>query len=115
MIAGAALALSGCATSPQLMAPRSDETWPELEPLLAADAGADVLTIRMRTRGCATRADFVFRVDRAKGRAVVAFARRRLEACVGPAGAIDLVFSYDELGLKRGERIVIANPAPPRR
>lgn len=110
MFAGAALALSGCATAPLLVAAAPGETWPELEPLLAVSAGREALTIRVTTKGCASRSDFVFRVDRSRGRAVVAFARRRLETCKGPMGRMDLTFGYDELGLRRGERIVIANP-----
>ncbi len=107
MLAGAASILAGCATTPRLVA---GETWPELEPLLAVSLRRQGVTIRIESRGCADRANMVFRVDRKDGRAVVAFARRRLETCKGPKGWADLTFSYAELGLKRGERIVIANP-----
>jgi hypothetical protein len=113
MLAGAALGLAGCAMTPALMAAAPGETWPELEPLLAAEAGTQALTIRVQSKGCAAKADFVFRVDRKPGHAVVAFARRRLETCKGPGGVADLVFSYEELGLTGGERIVIANPISP--
>jgi hypothetical protein len=113
VLAGAALGLAGCATTPALMTAAPGETWPELEPLLAAEAGPDALTIRVVSKGCAAKADVVFRVDRKAGHAVVAFARRRLETCKGLAGWADLVFSYEELGLTRGERIVIANPITP--
>ncbi|ADG09699.1 hypothetical protein [Caulobacter segnis] len=107
MLAGATFALVGCATTPRLV---SGETWPELEPLLMVSLGRHAVTIRIESRGCADRANMVFRVDRQDGRAVVAFARRRLETCKGPRGWADMTFSYEELGLKRGERIVIANP-----
>lgn len=110
MLAGAALTLAGCATTPVLVTAGAGETWPELEPLLAASLGDEALTIRVASRGCAAKADFVFRVDRQAGRVVIAFARRRLETCKGPAGGAELAFSYDELGLRRGERVVIANP-----
>lgn len=113
MLAGAALGLAGCATTPALRAAGPGEIFPELEPLLAAEAGADALTIRVRSKGCAARADFVFRVDHRDGHAAVAFARRRLETCKGPTSTATLRFGYDELGLKRGERIVIANPITP--
>jgi uncharacterized lipoprotein YajG len=113
VLAGAALVLAGCATPPALMAAAPGESWPELEPLLAVNAGNDVLRIRVKSKGCAAKADFVFRVDRRDGHAVVAFARRRLETCKGPAASADLTFSYSELGLTSGERIVIANPVTP--
>lgn len=111
MIAGAALVLTGCATAPGLVAAAPDGTWPELEPLLGVDASSDGLTIQVASKGCAAKADFVFRVDRRGDHAVVAFARRRLETCKGPTTVATLTFGYAELGLGSGERIVIANPA----
>ena len=116
VFAGAALGLAGCATTrPFLLPAAPDETWPELEPLGIVETAADALTVRVRSRGCAAKADFVFRVDRQGGHAVIAFARRRLETCKGPMGTADLRFSYEELGLAAGERVVIANPqlSPP--
>ncbi len=107
MLVGAALVLTGCET---MSRPVPGETWPELEPLLAVSLGRRAVTIRIESRGCAKRSDIVFRVDRREGRAVVAFARRRLETCKGPTGVAEMTFSYEELGLMRGERVVIANP-----
>jgi len=109
VFAGAALTLAGCATTPTLLAAAPGEAFPELEPLLGATAGPDALTIRVTSKGCAAKADFVFRVDRKAGHAVVAFARRRLETCKGLTGAAVLGFTYDELGLTHADRIVIAN------
>lgn len=112
VLAGTALTLAGCATTPALLVAAPGEIFPELEPLLAAKTGPRVLTIRVASKGCTAKADFVFRVDRKAGHAVVAFARRRLETCRGPTGAAELRFSYDELGLTHADRIVIANPVP---
>jgi hypothetical protein len=104
---GAGLVLASCATTPSL---NSGESWPELEPV-GISAGRDGLTLRVASAGCAAKADFVFRLDRTDGKTVIAFARRRLETCrFGEAGTVDLAFNYDELGLKRGERFVVANP-----
>lgn len=110
VLAGAALGLAGCATAPLLTAAAPGESFPELEPLLAVEARPDALVIRVPSKGCVTRADFLFHVDRQRGRAVVAFARRRLETCRGPAGAAELRFGYGELDLTPADRIVIANP-----
>jgi len=67
--------------------------------------------VRLASRGCTVKADVVFRLDHAGGGTVLAFARRRLETCrFGDVSAVDLVFSYEELGLKRGERFAVANP-----
>lgn len=109
LLAGAAMALAGCATTPALTL-AGDDRYPELEPLISVTPGCDALTVRVRSQGCASKADFVFRVDRDRSRAVVAFARRRLETCRGPKGEAALKFSYAELGLSRRDRIIIANP-----
>ncbi len=110
VVAAAAVVLAGCATTPTLVAASQGETWPELETLLSVEAKGEVVTIRVRSQGCAAKADFVFRVDRWDDHVVVAFARRRLETCRGPATTAEIAFDYAELGLKAGERIVIANP-----
>ena len=109
MLAGAAVSLAACATAPRLIL-TGDDRYPELEPLLSVDAGAKTLMIRVRSQGCASKADFVFRVERDRGRAVVAFARRRLETCRGERGEATLSFSYAELGVSARDRIVVANP-----
>lgn len=112
LLAGAAVSLAACATAPRLIL-AGDDRYPELEPLLSVDARAHTLTIRVRSQGCVTKADFVFRVDREVARAVVAFARRRLETCRGDRGEATLSFSYAELGLSARDRIVVANPIAP--
>lgn len=108
VLAGAALALSGCATAPVL---KSGETLLELEPLLSVSADAGGVTIKVASRGCARREDFVFRVEPRGRDMAVAFARRRLEVCRSPAvQPMALRFSYDELGVKAGQGVVILNP-----
>jgi hypothetical protein len=109
LVSSLALIAAGCATRPSLMT--SDQSWPELE-AVGVTAAREGLTVRLASRGCTVRADIVFRVDRSGGGTVLAFARRRLETCrFGEAGVVDLVFSYDELGLRRGERFEVANPS----
>lgn len=112
VLAGSAVVVAGCVTTtrPVLLPAAPGEAWAELEPLLLVEAGLDALTIGVRSRGCAAKADFVFRVDRRNGHAVVAFARRRVETCKGALGQASLRFGYDELGLQPGEAVVIANP-----
>ncbi len=109
LVSGLALSAAGCATRPSLLV--SDETWPELEPL-GVTAGREGLSLRLASKGCTVKADIVFRVDRVAGGTVLAFARRRVETCrSGEAGTVDLAFSYEALGLRRGERFKVANPS----
>jgi hypothetical protein len=108
LASGLALIAAGCATRPSLLT--SDQTWPELEPVrVTAERGG--LTVRLASTGCIVKADIVVHIDRTQALAMLAFARRRLETCrFGEEGAVDLVFSYEALGLRRGERFAVANP-----
>lgn len=107
-LAGAALALSGCATAPML---KPGETLPELERLLAVVADADGVTITVASRGCTRREDFVFRGEPRGRDLAVAFARRRLDVCRIPdAAPVALRFSRAELGLRPSQSLVILNP-----
>lgn len=111
VLAGAAVALSGCATAPRL---KAGETLPELEPLLAASADGWGLTITVASRGCTRREDFVFRVESRGHELAVAFARRRLDVCRVPGAApVALRFDYAELGVKPGQDVIILNPRRP--
>jgi hypothetical protein len=83
----------------------------ELEPLYAARAGRDALTIRVSSNGCTTKDDFAFYVER-KGEAVtLAFGRKRLDTCKSFAmGHEDLTFSWAELGLGSRVPVFLLNP-----
>lgn len=108
MLAGAALALSGCAGAPML---KPGETLPELERLLAVVADEGGVTITVASRGCTRREDFVFRGEPRGHDQAVAFARRRLDVCRVPdAAPASLRFSLAELSLKPGQNLVILNP-----
>ncbi len=82
----------------------------ELEPIGGVIAGPRGLTVRVTSGGCTTKADFAHYTE-PRGEAVtVAFARRRLDRCGGKAGEVEILFSYQELGLARGQAVVVLNP-----
>jgi hypothetical protein len=106
----AALSLAGCATIPPQVAP-ADVALQELEPLYAAVAGREALAIRVASGGCTAKADFTFYVERRRGAATLAFARRRLDTCRAvAAGRVDLAFPWAELGLRPAEPVFLLNP-----
>jgi hypothetical protein len=110
LLAGAAI-VSGCAASPMRVAAPSGASFELLEPLVSAVAGADGLTIRVASHGCTRKADFALYVERAGAGARVAFGRKRVDACkAAAAGPVDLTFSYDELGARRGQPLFVLNP-----
>jgi hypothetical protein len=106
----AAFALGGCAT---LAPPSGAPPGPlgELEPLYAAQAGRDGLTIRVKSAGCTAKADFAFYVERRGGEVTIAFGRKHVETCKAAASApADLAFTWDELGLAPRTPVFVLNP-----
>jgi hypothetical protein len=108
MLAGAAFADG--ATGQVLSAGEAEPPSSELEPIHAVIAGPRGLTVRVTSHGCTTKADFAHYTE-PRGEAVtVAFARRRLDRCGGVAREAEILFSYEELGLARGQPSVVLNP-----
>lgn len=107
----AALALAGCVSAPPTVLAPPGAALAELEPLYAAVAGREALTITVASSGCTARADFAFFVER-KGEAVtVAFARKRLDTCKSFAmGKTDLTFAWAELDLPPRTPVFLLNP-----
>jgi hypothetical protein len=108
----AALALGGCATvrRPPTVAP-SPGPLRELEPLYAAQAGRDALTIQVASNGCTGKADFAFYVERRGEAVTLAFGRRHVDACKSFAqGKAELVFTWEELGLAPRTPVFLLNP-----
>lgn len=113
---GGLAALSGFATAlwAQTPAPAFDAEL--LEPLYAARASALALTLRVASTGCTTKADFAVHVDRSSALPAIALARKPVLACglaKTSATPLDLVFTYEELGLIRGTSAQVLNPLAP--
>ncbi len=96
-------------------APAFDQDAPEpapaeLEPVHKVVADRHGLTVRVTTHGCTTKTDFAHFTE-PKGQAItLAFARRRLDRCRGADGQVDLIFSYEELGLAPDRPVMVLNP-----
>ncbi len=104
-------ALSACASLP----PGAPTTagWELLEPLAGVRADTEGVTIQVRSRGCTIRGDFAFYVERKGPIPTLAFGRRRVDACAGPAAVMEIAFSWMELGLTAGEPVLVVNPLAP--
>jgi len=105
-------ALAGCATLPPAPPLSPAETaLAELEPLYAAAAGRDAVTISVASNGCTAKADFAFHLERRGAVVTLAFARRRLDTCKSFAmGKTDLAFTWAELGLAPRTPVFLLNP-----
>jgi hypothetical protein len=107
----AALALTGCATAPPPGAAPAASALGELEPLYAADAGREAITIRVSSSGCTAKGDFAFFVERRGEAVTVAFGRKRLDTCKSFAmGHADLAFTWAELGIAPMTPVFLLNP-----
>ncbi|MBC7668014.1 MAG: hypothetical protein H7236_06045 [Gemmatimonadaceae bacterium] len=113
---GLLLALGGCAASRgiTLVAGPTGET-AELEALEAITATRDGLVLRVTSSGCTRKEDFTFYLDHAALPPTVAFARKRVDGCHEAAEAVELRFSYEELGVVGRGRLAVLNPVTPRR
>ena len=109
----ACLALAGCASLPpgQPIPTASSAPYAELEPVYAARAGRDGLTLRVGSNGCTTRPDFTFYVERKGGAVQIAFARTKPDPCKSFAqGSTELAFTWAELGLEPRTPVFLLNP-----
>ena len=108
LIAGALL-LSGCVTT-RVAAPEG-AGFDLLEPVYAAVAGKDALTIRVASNGCTKKEDFAFFLEKTPAGPRVAFGRKTLDMCKSFAmGSTELSFTWTELGLDSRANVFVANP-----
>jgi len=104
------MALAACASLPPRALAPPGVGFELLEPLLGVRAGPEGLTITVRSSGCTAKADFAFYLDRHDEFPTLAFGRKRVDACKGPAAPMELTFSYAELGLAPDARVFVVNP-----
>lgn len=103
--------LSGCTSGsgPPISAAATPHA--ELEPLYAATAGREVLTISVASNGCTKKEDFAFYLERRSGAVTLSFARRRLDPCRSFAmGRAELSFTWAELGVAERTPVFLLNP-----
>jgi len=104
--------LGGCATTSP--AAQAAPAAPALEPLYAADAARDALTIRVSSNGCTKKEDFVALVSPTKAGVTVSFRRERPDRCRALVMAgVALSYTYAELGLDGQAPFLLLNPFTP--
>ena len=83
---------------------------PPIEPVYGVSVTKAGITVRMASNGCTRKSDITTAVSTAPPRPLVLIARRHPDACKGPPGAAEIVWSYEDLGLKPGQAFSLANP-----
>jgi len=105
------LGAGAVAMAPAALAQDAPEPAPaELEPVHKVVADRRGLTVRVTTHGCTAKADFAHFTEPKGQTTTIAFARRRLDRCGQRAGQLDILFSYEELGLAPDEPVMVLNP-----
>jgi hypothetical protein len=94
-----------------LAAPALAQPAPPIQALYGVTVSGAGVTVRAPAGGCMKKSDFTAAVLKQQPQSMVLFAQKRPAAC-GPIqpGHADLVYSFDELGLKPGESFILANP-----
>ena len=102
------LALSGCGLT--RLFDRSSEPVAELDPAVhAAAVSGDRAVVWVASNGCTTKDGLAAVVQRRHGGAELVLSRRRPDDC-GTPQSVEMIWTFEELGLKSGESLTVANP-----
>ena len=83
---------------------------PPIESVYGVSVGKAGVTVRMASNGCTRKSDLTTAVSTAPPRPLVLIARKHPDACKGPPGAVEMVWSFEELSVKPGQAFSLANP-----
>ena len=83
---------------------------PPIEPVYGVSVGKAGVTVRLASNGCTKKSDLTTAVSTAPPRPLVLIARRRPDVCKSAPGVVEIVWSYEDLGLKPGQAFSLANP-----
>src|SRR5271170_7441275 len=77
-------------------------TLPAIEPVYGVVVGKDAITVRV-AGSCTRKSDMTVAVAKNPPRPMVLIARKRADGCLQAGGQAEVVYSFEELGLKAGE------------
>lgn len=111
LIAAAALATSGCTLFRQ-DAPMRNVAMPgQLEPIHAAAITHDLAVFWVSSNGCTDKSDLTPVVDHVGAASTITLRRIERDDCETPiADGIEVIWSFEELGLTPGSRVSVNNP-----
>jgi hypothetical protein len=81
---------------------------PAIEPVYGVSAGRAGVTVRMASNGCTHKGDLTIALSKGQ-RPLLLIARKHPDTCRTP-GRAEIVFTWEELGLKPGQAFSFANP-----
>lgn len=111
LIAAAALATSGCAMLQRDDAVRTVAMPGQLEPIHAAAITRDLAVFWVSSNGCTDKDDLRPIVDHEGAASIITLRRIEQDECETPiADGVELIWSFEELGLAPGSRVSVNNP-----
>ena len=111
LIAATALATSGCALFRQDPALRTVAMPGEIEPIHAAAITRDLAVFWVSSNGCTDKTDLRPIVDHIGAASTITLRRIEQDDCETPmADGVEVIWSFEELGLTPGSRVSINNP-----
>ena len=111
LIAAAALATSGCAWFQRDSAVQTAAMPGQLEPIHAAAITRDLAVFWVSSNGCTDKSDLRPVLDHMGADSTITLRRIEQDDCKTPmADGVELIWSFEELGLIPGSRVSINNP-----
>lgn len=111
-VAVAALGVSGCALLPFGREEAAVRVLPgQLEPIHAAAITRDLAVFWVSSNGCTDKDDLTPVIDRKGDGSTITLRRIDEDTCDRPmAEGVEIIWSFEELGLTPGERVRVNNP-----
>jgi hypothetical protein len=111
-VAAAALGASGCALLPFGREEAVVRDMPgQLEPIHAAAITRDLAVFWVSSNGCTDKDDLTPVIERAGDGSTITLRRIDEDTCDHPlAEGVEIIWSFEELGLAPGERVRVNNP-----
>ena len=111
LIATAALATSGCALLQRGDSLRTAAMPGQIEPIHAAAITRDLAVFWVSSNGCTDKSDLFPIVDHEGAASTITLRRIDQDLCDSPvADGVEVIFSFEELGLLPGSRVSVNNP-----
>lgn len=111
LIAVAALATSGCALWPQGEPVQTVAMPGQLEPIHAAAITRDLAVFWVSSNGCTDKSDLTPVVGHVGAASTITLRRIEQDECKTPiANGVEVIWSFEELGLTPGSRVSVNNP-----
>jgi hypothetical protein len=93
-----------------LAGPAAAYTVPPIEPVYAVRVDQAGVTVRMASNGCTRKSDLTVAVAKTTARPLLLIARQHPDLCQAASRAVEIAWTFQDLGLAADEPFNLANP-----